>query len=40
MYQDKESVEQARDQFYAGEIEAWEFMDVAEYWDGDLAELL
>jgi hypothetical protein len=40
MYQDRESVEEARDLFYAGDIEAGEFIAIAELWDGDLAELL
>lgn len=40
MYQDRESVEQARDMFYSGDIDAQEFMDIAEWWDGDITELL
>lgn len=40
MYADREEVEAARDEFYSGDIDAWEFYAIAELWDGDLAELL
>jgi hypothetical protein len=40
MYQDKDSVMEAYAQAMRGEIEFSEFADIAEYYDGDLAELL
>jgi hypothetical protein len=40
MYADRDEVEAARDAFYSGDIDAQEFMDIAELWDGDLTELL
>ena len=40
MYADRDEVEAARDEFYSGEMSAWEFFAVAELWDGDLTELL
>ena len=40
MYQDRDSVMEAYGQAMRGEIEFSEFADIAEYYDGDLAELL
>ena len=40
MYADREEVEEARDMFYAGDISASEFFNIAVLWDGDLVELL
>ncbi len=40
MYSYREEVEAARDDFYAGEIEAEEFFEIAELWDGDITEIL
>lgn len=40
MYSDREQVEAAYEELLSGDIEAAEFIAIASYWDGDLAEIL